>query len=98
MLRFDKETYLSPLFQFILSVRLSISLWGSDVSLFLVFINLVCFLIYDFIEFNILLYTFLVISFARYKEYITYLISFSKCIYYLLLHLKVLLVIFEAFV
>ena len=33
----------------------------------------------NFIEFNILLYTSLVISFARYKEYITCVISFSKC-------------------
>ena len=31
-----------------------------------------------FIEFIILLYTFLVISFARYKEYMICLISFSK--------------------
>ena len=33
---------------------------------------------YTFIEFIILLYTFLVISFARYKEYMICLISFSK--------------------
>ena len=31
MLRFDKATYLSVLFKFILSVKLSNSLWGSDV-------------------------------------------------------------------
>ena len=35
-------------------------------------------LFYNVIKFIILLYTFLVISFARYKEYIIYLISFSK--------------------
>ena len=29
-------------------------------------------------EFIILLYTFLIISFSRYKEYVIYLISFSK--------------------
>ena len=33
---------------------------------------------YTFIEFILLLYTSLVISFARYKEYIIYLISFSR--------------------
>ena len=33
-LRFDKTTYLSLLFSFILSVRLSNNLWGSHVSLF----------------------------------------------------------------
>ena len=33
---------------------------------------------YNFIEFIILLYTFLVIYFDRYKEYIICLISFSK--------------------
>ena len=33
---------------------------------------------YNFIEFFILLYTFLVICFARYKEYIICPISFSK--------------------
>ena len=64
MLRFDKATYLSLLFKFILSERLSNSLWQSDVLLFS--------------EFIILLYTFLVISFARNKEYIICLIWFSK--------------------
>ena len=33
---------------------------------------------YNFIEFIILLYTFLVISFSQYKKYIICLISFSK--------------------
>ena len=50
----------------------------SDVLLFLEFINIVSILFYNFIEFIILLYTFLVISFARYKEYMICLISFSK--------------------
>ena len=52
-----------------LSVRLSNSLWWSDVLLFLYF---------GFIECIILLYTFLVISFVQYKEYIIGLISFFK--------------------
>ena len=78
MLRFDKVTYLSFLFKFILSVTLSQSLRGSDVLLFSQFINIVSILFYNFIEFIILLYTFLVISFCRYKEYIICLISFSK--------------------
>ena len=36
------------------------------------------FLYYTFIEFIILLYTFLVISFGRYKKYLSCLISFKK--------------------
>ena len=78
MLRFDKATYLLPLFKFILSVRLSNSLWGSDVPLFLEFINKVFILFYNVIELIILLYTFLVIYFSRYKEYMIQGISFSK--------------------
>ena len=78
MLRLDKATYLSLFFKFLLSKRLSDSLRGSDVSLFSEFIYIVSILFYNFIEFIILLYTFLVISFARYKEYIISLISFSK--------------------
>ena len=78
MLRFDKATYLSLLFQFNLSKRLSNTLWESDVLLFSEFLNIVAILFYDFIEFIILLYTSVVISFARYREYIIYLISFSK--------------------
>ena len=42
------------------------------------FINISSILLYNFIEFIILIYTFLVISFAQYKEYIICLISFSK--------------------
>ena len=41
MLRFDKTTYLPLLFNIIYSVRLSDSLWRSDVLLFLEFINIV---------------------------------------------------------
>ena len=64
MLRFDKATYLSLIFMFILSVRLSISLWESDVLLFLEFINTVSILFYNFIEFIMLLFAFLAISFS----------------------------------
>ena len=46
--------------------------------LFPEFINIVSILFYNFMEFIILLYTFLVISFARYKEHLIFLISFSK--------------------
>ena len=78
MLRLDTDTYLLLLFKSILPERLSNSLRGSDVLLFLEFINIVSILFYEFFEFIILLYTFLVISFARYREYIICLISFSK--------------------
>ena len=49
MLRFDKATYLSLLFKFILYVRLSNSLWGWDVTLFLEFMNIVSIMFYNFI-------------------------------------------------
>ena len=62
----------------ILFEGLSDSLWGSDVLLFSEFINMVSILFYNFIEFIILLDTFLVTSFYQYKEYIICLISFSK--------------------
>ena len=78
MLRFHKATYFSLLFKFILSERLSNSLWVSDVLLFSKFINIVSILFHNFIEFIKLLYTFLKIYFAQYKEYIICLISFSK--------------------
>ena len=65
-------------FKFILSKSLSNSLWGSDFLLFSEFINIVSILFYNFIEFIILLYTFLVISFVQYRKYINWLISFSK--------------------
>ena len=41
MLRFDEATFISLLFNFIFSQRLSSSLWGSDVLLFPEFINLI---------------------------------------------------------
>ena len=68
------STYLSLFLKFILSEKLSSSLWESGVLLFSNFINIVSILFYNFIEFIILLYIF----FARYEEYITCLISFSK--------------------
>ena len=77
MLPLDKATYLSLLFKFILSESLSNSL-RSDVLRFSEFINIGFILFYKFTEFIILLYTFLVISFSRYKEYLIYLVSFSK--------------------
>ena len=67
MLRFDKATCLSLLFKFILSVRLSMSLEESDVSLFLEIMNIVTTLFYDFVEFIILLYAFLIVSFVQCK-------------------------------
>ena len=75
--RFDKATYLSFLFNFILFERLNYNLWGSDLLLFPDFINIVLILFYNFIEYIILLNTFLVICFAQYKEYIVWRISFS---------------------
>ena len=78
MLRFDKATYLSFYFKFILSKRLSNNIWESDVLLVSEFIFIVSILVYNFIEFIILLYTFLAISFVRDKEYMIFLSSFSK--------------------
>ena len=78
MLSFDKATYLSLFIKIILSVKLSNSLSGSDVLLFLELIIQYSFLYNAFIEFIISLYTFLVISFARYKCYFIRVISFSK--------------------
>ena len=60
------------------SWRLSNSPPGSDVLLFLEFINIVSILFYNFIELSILLYTLLVSSFAQYKEYITWPVSLSN--------------------
>ena len=78
MIRFDKGTYLSLLFRFILSETLSNSLWESDVLLFLEFVNMVSILCYNFIEFIMLLYTILLISFVQYEEYMILRISFNK--------------------
>ena len=76
MLRLDKAAYSSLVVKSILSVRLSSSL--SDVALFLEFKNMVSILFYNFIEFILLFYNFRVTSFSRYKQYIIFLISFSK--------------------
>ena len=65
-------------FKFILSERFSNNLWGSDVLLFSEVLNIVSILFYNFIEFIILLYTFLVTSFSQCKKYVICLISFSK--------------------
>ena len=78
MLRFDKATYLSLLLKSIFSKRLSGSLKESDVLLLLEFIKMISILYYAFIGFIILLYIFLVISFAWYKEYMIWRISFSN--------------------
>ena len=77
MLVFDELTYYNfPLS--ILSERLSNSLGGSDLLLLPEFRNSVSILFYNFSEFFMLLYTFLVTSFAWYKEYMIWRISFSK--------------------
>ena len=78
MLRFDKVTYLSLLFKFTLSERLSNSPLALDVLLIPELITRVSILLYYFIELIIFLYTFLVISFALYKEYMILWISFTK--------------------
>ena len=62
MLKVDKTTYLSLLLKFILFkyyfILLSNNLWRSDFLLFLEFVDIVSILIFNFIEFIILLYTF----------------------------------------
>ena len=83
MLRFGKATYLSLTFKFVLSESFGNSLWRSDIPLFLEFINIVPILFYNFAELIILFYTFLVISFALYKEYMICLFSFCKFLYVL---------------
>ena len=65
-------------FQVYLSERLSNNLWGLEVSLFSEFINIVPILFCNFIGFITLFYTFLVISFSWYKEYMICLILLSK--------------------
>ena len=51
--------------------------WGSDTLLLLEFINIRSIPLYNVMKFIILLHTVLVISFLRYKEYMTWQISFS---------------------
>ena len=78
MLRFDKAIYLSLHFKFIFSVRLSNSPCGSDVLLLLEFINIVFIFVLYFYSIHYILVYFFSNFFAQYKEYIIFLISFSK--------------------
>ena len=80
MLRFDKVIDSFFLLKSILTVKLSNNLGRSDVLLFSEFTNIVSIFVlyFNYIEFNMLLYAFLVISFSRCKKYMTCLISFSK--------------------
>ena len=68
MPRFHKAAYATLPFKFILFIRLNNSLSRFNVPLFLELTNIVSVLFYNFIEFIILLYTFLVIYFSSYKE------------------------------
>ena len=76
--RFDKATYLSSIFQFILSERLNISLCVSAFMLILESIIKASIFYYKCTEFIIFLYTFLTFSFGRYKEYMIGQISFHE--------------------
>ena len=91
MLRINQATYLSLLVGFILAVRLSNSLWRSDILLFLEFIDIVSILFCNFTEFITFLCTFLVsflfcfvvvvvvvFFFFLYKDYMILPISFSR--------------------
>ena len=68
-MRFDEAKHLSLYFRFTLSVRLSNNLRGSVLLIFSELINIVSILYYIYIEFIMLLYNFLVISFSQNKEY-----------------------------
>ena len=112
MLRINQATYLSLLVGFILAVRLSNSLWRSDILLFLEFIDIVSILFCNFTEFITFLCTFLVsflfcfvvvvvvVVFFFYTKIIWFyqfhLVGFQVC--YLLLPVQELLVNFEEFV
>ena len=74
MILLDKATNFSLLFKFILSERLTKSVWVSDVSLFLGFTNIVYIQFYTFVEFTMLLYT----PITWYKECMNWRIWFSK--------------------
>ena len=70
--------YLFFLIKSILSVKLSNILWGSDVLLFLEFINTgFVFVLYIYLIHYIVIY-FFSDFFAQYKEYIIFLNPFSK--------------------
>ena len=62
MLRFDKAVIFSPILKSNLLVSFDIKKWGLDVLLFSEFINIV-FSVYNWIDFIMLLYTFLVTCF-----------------------------------
>ena len=99
MVKVDKATYLTLLFNAILSESLSNSLRGSYVLLISEFINIASILFYNYIEFLVLLYAFLVIFLLDTKNLWSvgfHLVSFQ--IYYLILLVQVLLAIFEVFV
>ena len=76
ILRLDYSTYLSLLFKYILSARLSINLRSSEVLIFFEVLRIIYILFYIYIDF--LLYFFLVTSFDRYNEETNFLILFSK--------------------
>ena len=78
MLRFDKAIFLPFLLKSILSIKLSNSLWGLDVLLFLEFMNVVFIFVLYLWWIHCIVINFLVVSFAWYKEYMISLISFSK--------------------
>ena len=78
MLRFDKTIYLSFRLKYVLSVRLSNSLWESDVLLFSEFINIVFIFVFYFCWIHYIVIHILVTSFAWFKEYMICLIMFSK--------------------
>ena len=81
MLRFDKARCLSLLFKFffVFFGRLGNYKYSEFINIHKFkseFLNIVFILYYNFIEFIIPLYTFLVICFTQYKEYMISQISF----------------------
>ena len=78
MVGFDKAIYLFLLLKSISSVKLTNGLWGSDVLLLLEFTNIVyIFVLYLYWIQYIVIYL-LVISFARCKKYLIFLITLGK--------------------
>ena len=69
---------LSLLFKSTLSKSLGNSLREEDALLFPEFIDIVFILLFDFIEFIILLHTFFATFFSQYKKHMIWGISFSK--------------------
>ena len=78
MPRFDNATYLLLLFKFVLSERLSNNIWGSDLLLFLEFINKYSLYIITLLNSLYSYIHLLVISFVRYKECMIWRSSFSR--------------------